>query len=52
MCYWDWGNKRNKRNSNLRPGTVAEMASKIAQTPFKGQKSFSKLPFVGPIILG
>ena len=36
VCDWVWVNKRKKWNSNLRPGTVSEMAPKIC--PFLSKK--------------
>ena len=44
-------NKRKKQNSNPRPGTVTEMAPKIAQTPLYDKKKISKVPFVGTLNL-
>ena len=42
MCDWVRVNKRKKRNSNRRPGTVPEMALKIAQTALLVKKKGSQ----------
>ena len=51
MCDWVWVNKRKKRNSNPRPGTVFEMSLKVAQTTLKVKKSLSKVHFMGTVNL-
>ena len=33
MCDWVCVTKRKKRNLNQRPGTVTEIAPKVAKTP-------------------
>ena len=47
MCDWVWVNRRKKRNSNPRLGTVSEMGPKITQTPLKVKKKILQSTLCG-----